>query len=39
VRHKWVGKIGKADLSYDKVTGRYSEPATANPKRSHRNDI
>jgi hypothetical protein len=25
VRHKWVGKPGKVDLQYDRVTGRYSE--------------
>jgi hypothetical protein len=27
VRDKWVGQPGKVTLEYDKVTGRYSEPA------------
>ena len=26
MRHKWVGKIGVATLSYDVATGTYSEP-------------
>ncbi len=25
-RRKWVGRIGKATLHYDVVTGRYSDP-------------
>lgn len=27
VRHKWIGRPGKVTLRYDRVTGRYSEPA------------
>ena len=40
VRHKWVGKIGRIELVYDKVTGRYSEPvqSPAGAARAYRED-
>lgn len=34
VRHKWIGKPGRVELNYDRVTGRFSEPEV----RSHYTD-
>jgi twinkle protein len=40
IRFMWVGKPGKVELQYDRMTGRYSEPtrSAAGAARAYRED-